>query len=71
MIKTDVPNLMKLHDGVVVNTDGFSFTSYKAKAAALNSKKKESSHLLSRISTVEDQLLEIKDMLVQLIKDKE
>lgn len=67
LVKTETPGFMKdTSTGAFINTDDTSY----AKFVAERSKTKNSKDLSNRISAVEDDLKEIKNLLLQVVNGR-
>jgi hypothetical protein len=67
LVKTEADGFMKdTSSGAFINTDDASY----AKFVAERSKAKNSKNLLNRISAVEDDLKEIKTLLLQVVNGR-
>jgi hypothetical protein len=66
LIPSDVPNLMFLRRGLLVNTDIKAFDEYKIKKSLETARMSEVVALKQRINSVEDKL----DMILELLKGK-
>lgn len=62
--KTDVPGIYRSPDGFLINKDNTALTAYKARKA----RDKELDKMKEEVSSMKDDLAEIKEMLKKVLK---
>lgn len=64
MIKTDVPGICKVSEGVLINTDKDALEAYRKR----RSKNKEFEKMKEDVSSLKTDMQEIKEMLKKVLK---
>jgi hypothetical protein len=66
--KTDIPGVYKTPEGFLINKDNNALAAYKAKRVKNKNREQDLNNLKEEVSTIKNDLEEIKDLLKGLVK---